>query len=129
MSLPQGGGRGVQRSTNCHHNFLSLPEGRGRGVEEVGPMSLYMEFFCGWHPLAFFTESAIFQSLTLSIQQQSNSLWARNLITQYFHQYRSSRYYSQQESRVPTDVKYSLVTSNSPISPMQGTFQRRISQQ
>ena len=31
--------------------FLSLPEERGR-VEEVGPMSLYMEFFlCGWHPL------------------------------------------------------------------------------
>ena len=45
MSLPQGGGRGVQSSTNCHYNFLSLPEGMGRGVEEVGPMSLYMEFF------------------------------------------------------------------------------------
>ena len=27
--------------------FLSLPEGRGR-VEEVGPMSLYMEFFFVW---------------------------------------------------------------------------------
>ena len=45
MSLPQGGGEGGQRSINCHYNFLSLPEGRGRGVEEVGSMSLYMEFF------------------------------------------------------------------------------------
>ena len=51
MSLTKGGGGGGQGSTNCHYNILSLPEGRGRGVEEVGPMSLYMDFFCGWHPL------------------------------------------------------------------------------
>ena len=45
MSLPRGGEGGGQRSTNYHYNFLSLPEGKGRGVEEVGPMSLFTEFF------------------------------------------------------------------------------------
>ena len=41
--LSKEGARGDQRLTNCHDIFLTLPE--WKALKEVGPMSLYMEFF------------------------------------------------------------------------------------